>query len=65
MQVLHLFGNQAGGGTSEAVIQTLTKIESVKNIPKFIERAKDKNDLFRLMGLAIEYIKTMTHALLD
>ena len=28
----------------------LAEIGDVKNIPKFIERAKDKNDPFRLMG---------------
>ena len=40
----------AHGGANEAVIRMLAEIESVENIPKFIERAKDKNDPFRLMG---------------
>jgi citrate synthase len=40
----------AHGGANEAVIQQLTEIGDVKNIPHFIKRAKDKNDSFRLMG---------------
>jgi len=40
----------AHGGANEAVIRMLAEIETVTNIPKFIERAKDKNDPFRLMG---------------
>ncbi len=40
----------AHGGANEAVINMLEEIENVKNIPEFIERAKDKNDPFRLMG---------------
>lgn len=40
----------AHGGANEAVIRMLSEIESVKNIPKFIEKAKDKDDPFRLMG---------------
>ncbi|MFT4718151.1 MAG: citrate synthase [Rickettsiales bacterium] len=38
------------GGANEAVINMLEEIGSVKNIPEFIDRAKDKNDPFRLMG---------------
>lgn len=40
----------AHGGANEAVIKILEEIGSVENIPKFIERAKDKDDPFRLMG---------------
>ena len=40
----------AHGGANEAVIKMLAEIGSVENIPAFIERAKDKNDPFRLMG---------------
>ena len=41
----------AHGGANEAVIQMLTEInESGKPLTEFIERAKDKNDRFRLMG---------------
>jgi citrate synthase len=40
----------AHGGANEAVIKMLEEIGDVKNIPHFIERAKDKDDSFRLMG---------------
>jgi citrate synthase len=40
----------AHGGANEAVLKMLTDIGSVANIPKAIERAKDKSDSFRLMG---------------
>jgi citrate synthase len=40
----------AHGGANEAVIQMLQSIESVKEVPKLVARAKDKNDPFRLMG---------------
>ena len=38
------------GGANEAVLKMLAEIEVPENIPKFIERAKDKSDPFRLMG---------------
>ncbi len=40
----------AHGGANEAVIKMLNEIESIDNIKKFIDKAKDKNDGFRLMG---------------
>ncbi len=40
----------AHGGANEAVIHMLHEIGDAKNISKFIDRAKDKNDSFRLMG---------------
>ena len=41
----------AHGGANEAVIKMLTEInESGKPLSEFIERAKDKDDRFRLMG---------------
>lgn len=40
----------AHGGANEAVLKMLTQIGETKNIPKFIDRAKDRNDPFRLMG---------------
>lgn len=40
----------AHGGANEACIKMLQEIGSVDRIPEFIERAKDKNDPFRLMG---------------
>ncbi len=40
----------AHGGANEAVLQMLQEIGAKERIPEFIERAKDKNDPFRLMG---------------
>ena len=38
------------GGANEAALNMLREIGDVKNISKFIEKAKDKNDPFKLMG---------------
>ena len=38
------------GGANEAVVKMLEEIRTVENIDKFIARAKDKDDPFRLMG---------------
>jgi len=40
----------AHGGANEAVIKMLEEIGEIDNIPKFINKAKDKDDPFRLMG---------------
>ncbi|WP_158769632.1 citrate synthase [Paraglaciecola sp. L1A13] len=40
----------AHGGANEACLNMLQEIGTVDRIPEFIERAKDKNDPFRLMG---------------
>jgi citrate synthase len=40
----------AHGGANEAVLSMLKQIGSVKNIHEYIERAKSKNDSFRLVG---------------
>lgn len=40
----------AHGGANEAVLAMLTEIGTKANVPKFVKRAKDKNDPFRLMG---------------
>ena len=40
----------AHGGANEAVLNMLEEIGDVSNITKFINKAKDKNDSFRLMG---------------
>jgi len=40
----------AHGGANEAVLSMLNEIGEVKNIPKFLARAKDKDNPFRLMG---------------
>ncbi len=40
----------AHGGANEAVLNMLTEIGDAKNISKYVDKAKDKNDPFRLMG---------------
>ncbi len=40
----------AHGGANEAVLRMLSEIGDAKNIPKFVAKAKDKKDPFRLMG---------------
>lgn len=40
----------AHGGANEAVLNMLNQIGNVSNVQKFVDRAKDKNDSFRLMG---------------
>ena len=40
----------AHGGANEAVLEMLNEIGNVSNVGKFIDRAKDKSDPFRLMG---------------
>ncbi len=40
----------AHGGANEAVVNMLSEIGSVDRIGEFLERAKDRNDPFRLMG---------------
>ncbi|MFU8820154.1 MAG: citrate synthase [Gammaproteobacteria bacterium] len=65
----------AHGGANEAVLTMLEKIGSVENIPKFIAKAKDKDDPFRLMGFGhrvyknfdprAKLIRTMCHKVLN
>jgi len=40
----------AHGGANEAVLKMLDEIGDVANIDKFVAKAKDKNDPFKLMG---------------
>lgn len=40
----------AHGGANEAVLKMLNEIGEAKNIGKYVDKAKDKNDPFRLMG---------------
>jgi citrate synthase len=40
----------AHGGANEAVLKMLAEIGTIENIPKYLEKAKDKKDPFRLMG---------------
>ena len=65
----------AHGGANEAVINMLEEIQSIDNISNFINKAKDKNDPFRLMGFGhrvyknydprAEVMKKTTHEVLN
>jgi citrate synthase len=65
----------AHGGANEAVINMLEAIGSVDQIGKYIAKAKDKNDSFRLMGFGhrvyksydprAAIIRKMTHRVLE
>jgi citrate synthase len=46
------------GGANQAVIEMLSDIAANKNMAQAIERAKDKNDPFRLMGFGHRVYKT-------
>lgn len=52
----------AHGGANEAALKMLEEISSVKHIPEFVRRAKDKNDSFRLMGFGHRVYKITTRA---
>jgi citrate synthase len=46
------------GGANQAVLEMLEEIhQNGGDADKYMAKAKDKDDPFRLMGLAIEYIK--------
>ncbi|MBU6504472.1 MAG: citrate (Si)-synthase [Betaproteobacteria bacterium] len=49
----------AHGGANEAVLKQLAEIGDVSQVGKYIERAKDKNDSFRLMGFGHRVYKNM------
>ena len=49
----------AHGGANEAVLRMLEEIGDISNINKFIQRAKDKNDSFRLMGFGHRVYKNI------
>ncbi|THB66462.1 MAG: citrate synthase [Gammaproteobacteria bacterium] len=46
------------GGANESVINMLNEIGSVDNIQKYIDKAKDPNDPFRLMGFGHRVYKS-------
>ncbi|TXH18935.1 MAG: citrate synthase, partial [Gammaproteobacteria bacterium] len=48
----------AHGGANEAALNMLQEIGTPDRIPHFIERAKDKNDPFRLMGFGHRVYKS-------
>lgn len=49
---------RAHGGANESVIRQLEMIGSVDRVDKFIAKAKDKNDPFRLMGFGHRVYKS-------
>jgi citrate synthase len=49
----------AHGGANEAVLKMLEEIGDASNIDKFIKRAKDKTDNFRLMGFGHRVYKNI------
>ncbi len=65
----------AHGGANEAVLNMLQEIGSKDRIPEFIERAKDRDDPFRLMGFGhrvyknydprASVLRESTHEVLD
>ena len=48
----------AHGGANEAVLRMLADIETPENIDKFVARAKDKDDPFRIMGFGHRVYKS-------
>jgi len=48
----------AHGGANEAALQTFAEIGSKDRIPQYIEKAKDKNDPFRLSGFGHRVYKS-------
>ncbi len=65
----------AHGGANEAVLSMLNEIGHVENVPKYIAKAKDKDDPFRLMGFGhrvyknydprAKIIRSMCHEVLE
>ncbi|MBF2761014.1 MAG: citrate synthase [Ectothiorhodospiraceae bacterium AqS1] len=49
----------AHGGANEAVVQMLRNIRSPAEIPKYVARAKDRDDPFRLMGFGHRVYKNI------
>ena len=49
----------AHGGANEATLDMLEEIGDISRIAEFIERAKDKNDTFRLMGFGHRVYRNM------
>jgi len=65
----------AHGGANEAVLEMLEEIGTVENVDKYVAKAKDKDDPFRLMGFGhrvyknfdprATIIREMCHKVLD
>lgn len=49
----------AHGGANEAVLSMLEEIGDASQVPKYLEKAKDKNDDFRLMGFGHRVYKNV------
>ena len=49
----------AHGGANEAVLKMLDEIGDISQIPKYVARAKDRSDPFRLMGFGHRVYKNM------
>src|SRR5699024_7118071 len=49
----------AHGGASQAVLEMLTEIGDASNISKYVDKAKDKDDNFRLMGFGHRVYKNL------
>jgi citrate synthase len=66
---------KAHGGANEAVVHMLESIGHPKNVQKYIDRAKDRSDTFRLMGFGhrvyknydprARIIREVCHTLID
>ena len=52
----------AHGGANEAVLRMLDEIGTVENIPMFIDKAKDPDDPFKLMGFGHRVYKNFDPA---
>ena len=62
-RALLLYGGPAHGGANEAVIDMLENIvESGQPLQSYIDRAKDKNSHFRLMGFGHRIYKKLRSA---
>jgi citrate synthase len=59
--IVSLWG-PAHGGANEACLDMLEEIGNVDRIPEFIEKAKDKNGPFRLMGFGHRVYKNFARA---
>jgi citrate synthase len=50
---------RAHGGANQEVLEMLMEIGKVENIPKYVKKAKDKENPFRLMGFGHRVYKSM------
>ena len=50
LQLIASLWGPAHGGANEAVLNMLNEVGNKKNIPEYIDKARDKDDPFRLFG---------------